>query len=78
MDSQVIVRLVFRMSDYNLNDPLHMTATYTDINGATDIEAVSVWFRDSTQTGEVASPLWIDSTEPPEHSYRKLGFHDEI
>lgn len=54
-----------RMPNYNLNDPLHMTATYTDVNGASDIEAVSVWFRDSTQTGEVASPLWIDSTEPP-------------
>ncbi len=54
-----------RMSNYNLNDPLHMTATYTDSNGATDIEAVSVWFRDSIQTGEITSPLWIDTNVNP-------------
>lgn len=68
-----------RMSEYNLNDPLHMTATYTDSNGATDIEAVSVWFRDSSQTGEVASPLWIDTavnpSQPPKSpSVNSWGF----
>lgn len=50
---------------YNLNDPIRMTATYTDVNGATDIEAVSVWFRENTITGEVATPLWIDTAANP-------------
>ena len=54
-----------RMPEYNLNDPIRMTATYTDINGATDIEAVSVWFRDTAITGEITSPLWIDTATNP-------------
>jgi len=54
-----------RRADYNLNDPIRMTATYTDLNGATDIEAISVWFRENTLTGEVASPLWIDTAINP-------------
>ena len=54
-----------RTSEYNLNDPIRMTATYTDINGYADIEAVSVWFRENTLTGEVQSPLWIDTSVNP-------------
>lgn len=54
--------------DYNLNDPLSMVATYSDVDGHTDIEAVSVWFRNSAQTGEVQSPLWIDSAVNPSQS----------
>jgi len=54
-----------RTTLYNLNDPIRMTATYTDVNGATDIEAVSVWFRENTLTGEVATPLWIDTATNP-------------
>ena len=54
-----------RMANYNLNDPIPMTATYTDVNGATDIEAVSVWFRDASVGGEVQTPLWIDTATNP-------------
>ncbi|MDX9739512.1 MAG: hypothetical protein RBT33_04135, partial [Candidatus Dojkabacteria bacterium] len=57
-----------RQGDYNLNDPLSLTATYTDIDGYTDIEAVSVWFRNSSQSGEVQSPLWIDTAVNPSQS----------
>ena len=53
----------------NLNNPINMTATYTDytdINGANDIEGLFVWFRDDNQTGEVASPVWLSTTSTPE------------
>ncbi len=50
---------------YNLNDPIPMTATYTDVNGATDIEAVSVWFRDESLSGEINTPLVFMETGGP-------------
>ncbi|MGI6423510.1 MAG: hypothetical protein ACOX0X_02770 [Candidatus Dojkabacteria bacterium] len=50
---------------YNLNDPIEMEAVYTDPNGANDIEAISVWFRNSSETGEIESPLWIDTSPTP-------------
>lgn len=57
-----------RQEDYNLNDPISLTATYTDVDGYTDIEAVSVWFRNNLQSGEVQSPLWIDTAVNPSQS----------
>lgn len=54
-----------RVPDYNLNDPIRMVGTYTDVNGATDVEAVSVWFRNSSVSGEIESPLWIDTAVNP-------------
>lgn len=50
----------------NLNDPINMTATYTDIDGASDIEAIGVWFRDQGNTGEVNTPIWISTTATPD------------
>ena len=57
-----------RQSEYNLNDPIPMIATYEDIDGFTDIEAVSVWFRNASVGGEVQSPLWIDTAVNPSQS----------
>ena len=49
----------------NLNNPINMIATYTDSDGANDIEGLFVWFRDDNQTGEVASPVWLSTTSTP-------------
>ena len=50
----------------NLNDPINMTAKYTDTNGASDIEALGVWFREDASTGEVQSPIWMSTTAVPD------------
>ncbi len=50
----------------NLNEPVKMIASYTDINGANDIEALGVWFRDQSLTGEVNTPIWISTTAAPD------------
>ncbi len=50
----------------DLNDPISMIATYTDTNGAADVEAVSVWFRNVANTGEPQTPLWISTTATPQ------------
>lgn len=54
-----------RTNEVTLNDPIEMTATYSDPNGVNDIEAISVWFRDTSITGEVESPLWFAQTGGP-------------
>ena len=46
----------------NLNDPVSMTATYTDVDGAWDIEGVAVWLRRFSNTNEVPSPVYISTT----------------
>ncbi len=59
----------------NLNDPINMTATYTDTDGASDIEALGVWFRNDGNTGEVNSPIWLSTTvEPKASSNDNWGF----
>ncbi len=53
----------------DLNDPLSpikMVATYTDTDGADDIEGMFVWFRESQNTGELDTPLYISETETPQ------------
>jgi hypothetical protein len=50
----------------NLNDPINMRAVYTDANGASDIEGIFVWFRDSATTGEAGTPLYLSTTATPQ------------
>jgi hypothetical protein len=54
-----------RILERTLNDPISMVATFTDVNGANDIEALAVWFRSTNQSGQVATPLWIDENVNP-------------
>jgi len=62
----------------DLNDPLSpikMIATYTDTDGADDIEGMFVWFRESQNTGELDTPLYISGTETPQTlTYDSWGF----
>jgi len=55
----------------DLNDPLSpikMVATYTDKDGADDIEGMFVWFRESQHIGELDTPLYVSGTETPKAS----------
>jgi len=49
----------------NLNDPLNLVARYYDVDGVADVEALFVWFRGDTYTGEPGTPLWISTTTTP-------------
>ena len=55
-----------------LNDPfdppITMVATYTDANGARDIEGLFVWFRGEQYTGELGTPVYISDTADPRAS----------
>jgi len=60
-----------------LNDPfvgalnnkrITMTAKYTDINGADDIEGMFVWFRGEQYTGELGTPIFLSETAEPKAS----------
>ena len=46
----------------SLNNPVRMTASYTDIDGANDIEGLFVWFKNSTMSGKPESPIWLSSS----------------
>lgn len=56
-----------------LNDPLlpiKMKATYTDNDGASDIEGMFVWFRESHYTGVPNTPVNLSTTASPQSSAR--------
>ncbi len=47
----------------NLNDPINMVATFSDNNGASDIEGLFVWFRDvGLGLGVPNTPVLISTT----------------
>ena len=50
------------------NPPITMKATYTDANGARDIEGLFVWFRGEQYTGELGTPVYISDTADPRAS----------
>jgi len=50
------------------NPPITMVATYTDANGASDIEGLFVWFRGEQYTGELGTPIYISETAEPRAS----------
>ncbi len=57
----------------DLNDPtrpLEMTATYTDTDGAGDIEGMFVWFRHESISGPYGTPVHLSnsSTDSPQSS----------
>jgi len=55
----------------DLNDPLSpikMVATYTDTDGADDIEGMFVWFRGEQYTGELGTPIFLSETAEPKAS----------
>jgi len=62
----------------DLNDPLSpikMVATYTDTDGADDIEGMFVWFRGEQYTGELGTPIYIsDTAEPKAPANDSWGF----
>lgn len=57
-----------------LNDPVSVTATYTDVNGASDIEGLFVWIRDSNITLTPSTPLSLGSASPQATSTSSWGF----
>ena len=50
------------------NPPITMVATYTDANGARDIEGLFVWFRGEQYTGELGTPIFLSETADPKAS----------
>lgn len=57
----------------SLNDPLlpiKMKATYTDNDGANDIEGMFVWFRESHYTGVPNTPVNLSTSATPQSSAR--------
>ncbi|HRX44034.1 MAG TPA: hypothetical protein P5059_02190, partial [Candidatus Dojkabacteria bacterium] len=61
----------------DLNDPtgpIEMIATYTDSNGASDIEGMFVWFRREDVTGPYGMPVHISSATPQGPAQNSWGF----
>jgi len=52
------------------NPPITMKATYTDPDGASDIEGMFVWFRGEQYTGELGTPIYISDAADPKASAR--------
>ena len=57
-----------------LNPPITMEAQYTDVNGASDIEGLFVWFRTDKYTGEITSPVMLSEGIPRTQSNDSWGF----
>lgn len=57
-----------------VNEPINMTATYTDENGSDDIEAVYVWLQTTSTTPTTPQYISITSIEEAKANSNSFGF----